>query len=130
MRVKKLSIEELNNLPQEVINKAKETLKAYDMVTIVFEYGEYKVQTGNCITNEYAEDHKVIGNVYANDIFTEAEKIINYIEAFAEYPIQYKGKRDYNMLRELENLHQQSKQGLIQLDENGNASIKEIINID
>ena len=86
---------------EEQQNKVKDTLKAYSNVNVVYEYGEYHFSPSISLKATYAPDHKFIGTVYADDIFTEEERMVNYIEAFHEYPIQYKGKRDYAMLKEV-----------------------------
>ena len=83
-------------------NKIKETLKAFDEVFVVYEYGQYHYGTGACLKAEYAPDHEVIGTLYAEDIFTAEERIINYVESFHDYPIEYKGARNYRMLNEVE----------------------------
>ena len=84
-------------LPVEVQNKIKDTLKAYDSVFVSYENGEYHF--GICIKRIYAADHKVIGEFYAKDIYSEEERILNYVDTFHAYPIQYKGKRDYTILK-------------------------------
>jgi len=86
-----------NELPQEVQEKAKNTLKAYDEVNVIYEYGEYHVSVGVALKAQYAPDHEVIGRYRAEDIFTDNERIINYVESFHDYPIQYKGKRNYRL---------------------------------
>lgn len=92
-----------NELPVNVQNDIKNDLKAYSECHVVYEYGMYHVGCGVCLKNEYADDHEVIGTYHAEDIFTPNERIINYIESFHDYPIQYKGKRDYRMLKEIGN---------------------------
>jgi hypothetical protein len=91
-----------NELPANVREEIKNTLKAYDEVFVVYEYGKYHVGVGVSLKAKYAPDHKVIGTFYADDIFTKDERAINYIESFHEYPHNYKGKRDYRMLHEIE----------------------------
>lgn len=91
-----------NELPADVQSKIKQTAKAYDEVYVVYEYGEYHVGVGISLKAVYAPDHKVIGTFYAKDLYTPEERIINYIEEFHEYPIQYKGKRDYKLIHEIE----------------------------
>lgn len=90
-----------NTLPTEVQEKAKNILKAYDEVHITFENGNYNVGAGISLRNEYPNDFRVIGDYKANEIFTEEERIINYVESFHDYPRNYKGKRDYSWLRTL-----------------------------
>lgn len=94
--------EQFNQLPNEVKDKATNILKAYDKVYIDYENGEYKVSVGIALTTTYAPDHKVIGTINKEDIFTEDEMMINYMESFHEYPANYKGKRDYQMLNSIE----------------------------
>ena len=105
----------LNTLPIEIQEKVKRILKAYDEVHVIFEYGEYHVSPSISLKATYSEDHKFIGTYKANEIFTPEERIINYVEAFHDYPIQYKGKRDYAWLRTLT-----SWDDKVKFDENGN----------
>lgn len=93
-------INKLNTLPIEVQEKIKNTLKAYDEVHVIYEYGEYHVSVGIALKAHYAPDHKVIGTFKANEIFTQDERIENYINEFQAYPITYKGKRDYKTLND------------------------------
>lgn len=90
----------LEALPVEVQNKIKDTLKAYDSVFVSYENGEYHF--GLYIKKTYAADHKVIGTFYAKDIYTEEERILNYVDTFHDYPTQYKGKKDYTILKNYE----------------------------
>lgn len=88
-----------NELSKEVQNEVKEVLKAYDKCSVVFEYGKYKIGCGTCIKSEYGKDHRVIGSYYSDEVFTENERIVNYVENFHSYPINYKGEKDYPMLK-------------------------------
>ncbi len=89
-----------NTLPKEIQDKVKNTLKAYDEAHITYEYGAYKVSVGVALTATYAPDFKVIGTISANEIYTQDERIENYINEFQDYPIEYKGKRDYKTLND------------------------------
>lgn len=84
-----------NELPASVQNEIKNTLRAYDSVTVFYEYGDYHF--GTCLKKKYADDHEYIGTYYAKDIFTEEERILNYVNEFQCYPPQYKGNRDYSI---------------------------------
>lgn len=95
-----MTYQEFKKLPKEVKAKIRETLKAYDEVHITYEYGEYKVSVGIALTATYAPDFKVIGTITANEMYTENERIENYINTFQDYPIEYKGKRDYKTLND------------------------------
>lgn len=90
----------LNALPQEVKERILRQLKAYDEVVVFYENGAYNF--GVCLKAKYAPDHKYIGTYTAKEVYTLEERTINYIESFHEYPIWYKGKRDYKMLHEIE----------------------------
>jgi hypothetical protein len=90
-----------NTLPLEVQNKAKQVLKAYDNVNVVFEDGIYNVSPNSCLKATYSADHKVIGRFNKNEIFTEDEQIVNYIESFHSYPTNFKGKRNYQLMNQL-----------------------------
>lgn len=85
----------LNELPENIQEKIKNTLKAYNEVTVFYEYGEYHF--GLCLKNVYGADHEYIGTYYAKDIFADEERILNYVNEFQSYPIEYKGKRDYSI---------------------------------
>lgn len=90
-----------NELPMDVQEKAKEVLKAYDRVYVVYEDGAYHASAGIAIKAVYAADHKFISEYKATEIFTEAEQILNYMESFHEYHPSYKGNRDYRWLNTL-----------------------------
>lgn len=94
-----ISKEQLNAMPTNVREDVYSTLKAYDECNITYEYGKYVVSTCVGITKEYAPDHKFIGNVYVDDIYTLEERTQNYMEEFHDYPSWYTGKRDYAALR-------------------------------
>ena len=87
-----------NEIPKEVQEEVKNTLRAYPEVTVFFENGRYTF--GVSIKAKYASDHEYIGTYYARDIYTDAERIINYCEQFHSYPREYKGKRDYNLIKD------------------------------
>jgi hypothetical protein len=97
--IRKVYMQEFEALPTSVKDQVKETLRAYSRANIVFMNGEYHVTTGICLMSLYPSDHRFIGTVYEEYVYTPDERIINYIETFCDYPIQYKGTRDYDMLR-------------------------------
>lgn len=89
------------NLPGEVQREVKDTLKAYPRVYVTFENGAYNVSVGVALLAKYPADFKSIGVYTDSEIFTEDERILNYINTFHEYPPQYKGIRDYRWLKSL-----------------------------
>lgn len=90
---------EFNTLPIEEQARIKRELKAYDIVDVFFEDGRYT--HGVCLKNRYADDHEYIGTYRAKDIYTEDERIENYINEFNCYPPNYKGKRDYRVMHKM-----------------------------
>ena len=94
---------DLNELPMNVQEEVKEKLKAFAKVTVWFENGGYTVATGAVVKTTYAQDEEFVGEFKAEDIFTETERMINYIETFHDYPAGYKGKRDYQTLDKIGN---------------------------
>lgn len=92
-------MKQFNELPKEVQNHIKNTLKAFPEETVTYENGAYHY--GVCLKANYAADYKYIGTYKDTDIYNEEERMINYIESFHDYPIEYKGKRDYRMLKEV-----------------------------
>lgn len=93
---------ELKYLPKAIQKQVKNTLRAYADCLVVFEDGRYSVGGGAMIKAHYADDHEVIGNYRADEVFTETERMENYINAFHCYPIEYKGNRDYQLIKDLD----------------------------
>lgn len=90
-----------DSLPESVRAEVMEILMSYDKVNVVFEYGEYDVMVGCVLTSEYAPDHRFVGTFAAKDFYTDEQRIENYCNSFASYPVQYKGARDYALMREV-----------------------------
>lgn len=61
-------------LPEDVQEKAKETLKMFNFVNVTYEYKEYEVSPHTCIRAHYNHDHFVCGRYSAKEIFTEEER--------------------------------------------------------
>ena len=53
---------------------------------------------GHVFPYEHSWDEKVLLTVRETDVFTEAERTVNYIGCYYRYPAWYKGKRDQAML--------------------------------
>lgn len=112
--------QDFNTLPMSVQTEIKNTLRAYDKVNVTFENGKYRVSTGTCLTKYYADDFKTIGTYTKEEIYTADEMIINYVESFRSYPVEYKGKRDYSIMHEMEIIGWDAK---IKFDANGNIEL-------
>ena len=113
-------MKKFEELPKKVQEQIKEILMAYPRVSVTFENGEYHYG-GDCLKATYASDYEVIGEYRDYEIYTEKERIINYVELFHEYPVAYKGKRDYKWLKSL-GYDWDIK---VKFDENGNLVTKE-----
>ena len=94
-----MNMSDFKSLPLSVREDVKNTLKAYNECNIRFYNDEYHVSTGIMLCSKYPDDYRIIGDVHKDDIYTPDEQIVNYIETFYDYPREYKGKRDYDMLR-------------------------------
>lgn len=88
-------------LPEDVKAKVKDTLKAFSKVTVEYSDAKFSVFTGCMLCKDYAYDQCVCGTYTAEEIYTPEERIVNYMESFHDYPVEYTGKRDYKMLKEL-----------------------------
>lgn len=88
-------------LPQATQEEVKNTLKAYDNCFVNFQNGEYKVNTSIGILSKYPKDFKSIGEVSSHDIYTREERIENYINEFMGYPIDYRGKKDWDLIQKM-----------------------------
>lgn len=117
-----MKMQDFDALPLSVKQQAKDTLRAFNSVHITFSNGKYKVSTGIALLGHYPDDYKVIGDVAASDIYTSDEQIVNYIECFHDYPPQYKGSRDYDMLRYLRACRKNGEGIEVRL-ENGSARL-------
>lgn len=90
-------------LPEATQNECKTILECYNEVHVIYEYGKYKVSVGIAITKTYAPDHEYIGKYTSKEVYTDEERMINYLKSFRSYPIEYKGKRDYQAIKNVNN---------------------------
>jgi hypothetical protein len=63
-----------NELPEEVQDQVKQTLKVFANANVVFEYNRFEVSAHTCIKAKYNYDHFVCGRYSAKEIFTEEER--------------------------------------------------------
>ena len=77
--------EVFDTLPEDVKAKIKDTLRAFDSVEVVYEFGEYHVNTFSCLKASYGSDHKVIGTAYQDDFYSIDDYKKIYQEEFG-YP--------------------------------------------
>ena len=89
-------------LPLDVQDEIKDLLKSYDKVHVVYEDKKYWLSLTTAVTDHYAFDTgRYIGTYYADDVFSPDERILNYVNSFHSYPVEYKGKKDWDMIRSL-----------------------------
>lgn len=86
---------------EKVQEEIKDTLKIYDECHVERRGTEFVVCTGWCLKATYG-DEEVLDTFTADEVFTEDERILNYIESFHSYPITYHGERNYKMIHEIE----------------------------
>ena len=72
----------LEELPEDIQEKAKEVLKAFNNVNVVFEYNRFEVSASVCIKSHYNYDHFVCGRYSAEEVYTAEERRQNYRECF------------------------------------------------
>ena len=91
-------MKKINELPREIQSEIKELLREYEDVTLWFENGRYKYDLLN--KTKYMSNQEYIGRYYARDVFTGEERIVNYCEQFHNYPIEYNGNRDDELIKD------------------------------
>lgn len=76
----------LDDLPEKVQAEAKDVLKAYNRVNVIYEYSTWHVSASICVKSSYGYDHFFAGTYYAKDVYTEEERRQNFFEAFGYQP--------------------------------------------
>lgn len=99
----KMNNEQFEMLPEDVQIDVKDILRVYDKAYVDFYNGDYHASACFGIYASYPKDHRTVGVYTAKEIFTEDERTVNYVNSFRAYPIWYKGKRDYDLLKTLAN---------------------------
>lgn len=80
-------------LPLDVQDEIKDLLKSYDKVHVIYEDKKYWFSLTTAVTDHYAFDTgRYIGTYYADDVFSPDERILNYVNSFHSYPVEYIGK--------------------------------------
>lgn len=69
-------------LPLAVRHEVMETLKVFDEVSVIFEYGEYHVNTTTYICKEYAPDKKFIDIYSSEELYTKYQRAVNFYTEF------------------------------------------------
>ena len=111
MKGKGGKMKKFENLPVDVQETIKGYLKAFNKVDVYYENGEYHF--GLVIKSHYAPDHQFIGEYFAEDIYSPEERILNYVNEFHAFPIDYKGVRDYSILKDYDARYTYDNEGNI-----------------
>ena len=108
----------LSRYSTEVQTKVANMLKVYDKCHVERHGQNYIVTTSWTLKSAYG-DEEILDEFSKDDIYTKEEQMLNYVESFHEYPITYKGERDYRMLHAI---HQRANRwdAKFKFDERGN----------
>lgn len=102
MTNEKANIMNFSDLPANVQDEVKSLLNAYSTVYVdQGESGEYRVFIHTVIHNGVYS--KRVGEYHAADVFTEEERILNYVRTFKGFPYRarhahYTGAKDWAAL--------------------------------
>ena len=92
------NMKKFENLPVDVQETIKDYLKAFNKVYVYYGNGEYRFSF--VLKDYYAPGYRFIGEYYAEDIYSLEERILNYVNEYRSYPIEYKGVRDYSIFKD------------------------------
>ena len=73
-------------LPDDMKEEVKETLKAFHDCTVTFENGKFSTSAAISIKSSYGVDHFVCGTYKDDQIYTLDERRANYKECFGYAP--------------------------------------------
>lgn len=99
-----MNTETIKQFPVKVQEEILDVLKGWSSVNVSFSNGKYHVSPDSMICATYAPDHKVFGEFFQKDIYTEEERVLNYLETFHDYPYPCSFKGNGPKGRELDNL--------------------------
>jgi len=91
----------LNNLPQDILDEAKEMLRGEDTVVNVIRWNRKIRVVGHVFPYEHSMDEELLLTIHETDVFTDEERAENYINYYLKYPSWYKGLRDETMLQRM-----------------------------
>lgn len=80
----------LEVLPEETQQEVRNTLKAFNDVTVTFKNGSFCVSAAISVTSHYAYDHMVCGRYLAEQVYTKEERRQNFLEEFGYIPFYLK----------------------------------------
>lgn len=74
----------LEKYPVSIQQDIKDTLTAYSKVSITFYNGKFHIETGCMLLGEYPDDYQCYPDILATDIYTDDERVENYINNFCQ----------------------------------------------
>jgi len=88
-------------LPESIIDEARAMLRHADRVYVIRWNRRYKV-VESLRGYEHAHDEALVAELRDYDFYTDEQRAENYINDRHQYPEWYMGKRDYDLLRRLD----------------------------
>ena len=82
----KVGTVKLEELPEATQKKVRDTLKAFDQVTVTYERAQFTVSTGTFLSAHYPTDHFVCGTYHQKEVYTPDERKANFLEEFGYLP--------------------------------------------
>ena len=98
MKGKGGKMKKFENLPVDVQETIKDYLKAFNKVYVYYGNGEYRFSF--VLKDYYAPGYRFIGEYYAEDIYSLEERILNFVNEYRSYPIEYKGVKDDSIFKD------------------------------
>ena len=85
-------------LPLKAQSEISDTLKAYSKVDFYFRGCEFQVRAFT-ILSATNDGYTHLASFNKDDIFSEEEQIVNYVNSFRSFPIEYNGNKNWKELK-------------------------------
>lgn len=95
-----MKLEKLN-LPEEIKTEVLSTLMAYDTCYIYQDCVTLKYSVSTALTLTAHSNDVIVETIQVTDVYTKEERQLNYANTFFDYPMSYKGVRDYPKMGEM-----------------------------
>lgn len=91
---------EYKDLPQEAKDELRKALVAFPDASLWRQGDKYFTTEGVSIVKKYDDDYgwEHIGKYHDYEVFSDKERVENYINTFRDYPPEYKGLRNYSLM--------------------------------
>lgn len=116
----------MDNYDKAIRKEIREALKVFDKVYVISQGSKgLTVSPSKVTTGPNFPDNTIVGTVYANDVYSESEQILNYMNTFGHYPDTYKGVRDSSIVSQMMASWDNGAPGLqVEFDSEKNIVIK------